>query len=227
MNSTTQVYTDKQLVLQTFLKNNLVAARDIEFATSLAFWQVWRKPLSYKQSDCLDKMIQRICAPTNAPAAGNVESLDMTKVRDVFAHARSHKLKYPKIRLGETAKRIVVAEDSHGTIWVNSNANGGYWLVRIEKDNTIIWNGNRYSPVNTDPTVRKEVKDLLIELAADPKATATKYGKLTNSCCYCGLPLSTPESLTAGYGDTCAKHWGLPWGNIKISQDTVLTPVAA
>lgn len=40
---------------------------------------------------------------------------------------------------------------------------------------------------------------------------AARYGQKTGKCGYCHLALSDPRSLTAGYGEKCAKDRGLPW----------------
>lgn len=48
---------------------------------------------------------------------------------------------------------------------------------------------------------------------ADPEGEAVRAGKLSGHCSFCKSPLSTPESVSAGYGPVCAKHWGLPWGH--------------
>jgi hypothetical protein len=38
------------------------------------------------------------------------------------------------------------------------------------------------------------------------------YAQEGSECCFCGRDLDTPESLTVGYGPTCADKHGLPWG---------------
>lgn len=48
---------------------------------------------------------------------------------------------------------------------------------------------------------------------ADPEGEAIRAGKLSGQCSFCKSPLSTPESVSAGYGPVCARHWGLPWGH--------------
>ena len=53
---------------------------------------------------------------------------------------------------------------------------------------------------------------LLQRLAADPAGVASKYGKMTGRCCFCHLQLTDAKSLAVGYGKTCAKNYGLPWG---------------
>jgi hypothetical protein len=57
------------------------------------------------------------------------------------------------------------------------------------------------------------VAPVLTQLAADPVGYARAYGKRTGNCCFCRRDLTTPESVTAGYGPTCADNFGLPWGD--------------
>jgi hypothetical protein len=50
-----------------------------------------------------------------------------------------------------------------------------------------------------------------------------------SQCFICGRDLDTPESLTAGYGPTCAEKHGLPWGakavpmSVRLAQATAAT----
>mgnify|MGYP003131725790 CR=1 FL=1 len=57
-----------------------------------------------------------------------------------------------------------------------------------------------------------DVQIVLESLKQDPIATVRRLGRRSGFCCFCGLPLSTPESLVHGYGPTCAKNGKLPHG---------------
>lgn len=57
-----------------------------------------------------------------------------------------------------------------------------------------------------------DVQIVLESLKKDPISTVRRLGRKTGSCCFCNLPLSTPESLVHGYGATCAKNGNLPHG---------------
>lgn len=61
--------------------------------------------------------------------------------------------------------------------------------------------------------------DLLKELANAPAETAAKYGRETGTCCFCGLGLTDPRSVTVGYGPICAGNYGLPWGDFVNKAD--------
>lgn len=41
---------------------------------------------------------------------------------------------------------------------------------------------------------------------------AAAFGHATESCVFCGHDLDLPESISVGYGSTCASNRGLPWG---------------
>lgn len=58
-----------------------------------------------------------------------------------------------------------------------------------------------------------DVLNTLYEMAARPIETAILYGKKYKSCCFCGLGLTNPASLHAGYGPICAENYSLPWGD--------------
>jgi hypothetical protein len=51
-------------------------------------------------------------------------------------------------------------------------------------------------------------------LMEDPEEMAREFGMLTGVCCLCGRRLSDPRSVTVGYGSTCARLYGMRWGQI-------------
>lgn len=54
-----------------------------------------------------------------------------------------------------------------------------------------------------------------LNLSDDTLATAeqaAEFGKAYECCCFCARDLDTPESITVGYGPTCAAKRNLPWG---------------
>lgn len=135
-------------------------------------------------------------------------SIDMNGVEALFANAGS-RLKRPQItielkdglriqlrRAGQRSKYAGQIQITDGGAYGSSKYYG-----RIE-------NGNFIPGRDVDANVRAT----LVELAKDPIDYAQKYGHKSGHCCFCGLKLTDERSVTAGYGETCAKHWGLPWG---------------
>lgn len=59
---------------------------------------------------------------------------------------------------------------------------------------------------------REELVPLLERLAAEPAKVAAEYGHLTGNCCFCARKLSDDRSIAVGYGQICARKFGLPWG---------------
>ncbi len=57
--------------------------------------------------------------------------------------------------------------------------------------------------------------EFLQKLRENPVEFLAQCSKDMNRCCYCNQPLEDPRSKSCGYGSTCAKRWGLPWGDSK------------
>jgi len=51
-------------------------------------------------------------------------------------------------------------------------------------------------------------------LMESPEEMAREFGMLTGICCLCSRKLSDPRSVSVGYGSTCAKQYGMRWGQI-------------
>lgn len=63
--------------------------------------------------------------------------------------------------------------------------------------------------------------ELLAEADVDLVAAAKRHAEATGNCSFCGLELSDPRSVAAGYGPICAVHYGLPWGEEEPAVITV------
>lgn len=53
-----------------------------------------------------------------------------------------------------------------------------------------------------------EIYSALFDIANDPKAVAIKYGRITGTCCVCGIELTDPVSVKNGIGPICAEKFG-------------------
>jgi len=62
------------------------------------------------------------------------------------------------------------------------------------------------------------VEALLLAFAANPEELATKYGRLTGKCSFCGRKLTDVRSTAVGFGPTCAENFGLAaaWRNGQV-----------
>ena len=65
------------------------------------------------------------------------------------------------------------------------------------------------SPRFEDDQLAKELVKILKSLAKNPAAVVASHGKLTGHCAFCNLELSDPRSKAAGFGEICAKKFGL------------------
>lgn len=71
------------------------------------------------------------------------------------------------------------------------------------------------------PPVRDALVDLLVHLASDPAKVAADFGHLTGNCCFCNKKLTDDRSVAVGYGQTCAKKFGLRWGVVAPAKAAV------
>lgn len=159
-----------------------------------------------------------------------LETVDMSALMTLFQRAGTH-LRNPRITLGIPVNRpgntiasgnpftsvtlkLMTRGANPGSISIQTGGwPNGIWYGRVEPNGRLV-----RSRVMTEA-----VMELVRELAADPVAAALRYASLTGQCCFCNLPLSTPESTTAGYGPVCAQHYGLPWGTRHGTEEGVVS----
>ena len=83
--------------------------------------------------------------------------------------------------------------------YVAVNINGQYF-GKVNKEGEFYGNPNieKYSQV---------ISNINNDLLHHVKETAKKTGH----CCFCNLELTSEDSVLNGYGETCAKHYNLPY----------------
>jgi uncharacterized protein DUF6011 len=142
---------------------------------------------------------------------------DLSGVLALFAKAKTH-LKYPAVVLSVPAVNVTLRLSVAGprakvpgsitVLDAVKGVDGRDWFGRITVDGT-------FQPAaklngRTDAIVAR-----LKEFACDPAKVAAEHGRLTGACCFCNIPLKDERSTAVGYGETCASHYGLPWGSTK------------
>lgn len=141
------------------------------------------------------------------------ETVDMSALMTLFQRA-GQRLRNPRITLqlnGRPLTLKLMTRGAHpGAINVQSgNWPNGIWYGRVNPDGSLMQ--TRF--------MREDALELIRELGEDPVAAARRYASLSGNCCFCNLPLTTPESTTAGYGPVCAQHYGLPWGTVIVQDE--------
>jgi hypothetical protein len=142
---------------------------------------------------------------------------DMSGIHALFDKAQENSKRAPKVRLivmpeGETdaakGKEIVLVRSGPQSQYagaINVKSSGSFetadWYGRILKDGKFVASNSRVAPAGT--------AELLARFAADPAGVAAEYGRITKSCSYCDKELSDPRALEVGYGEICAKRWGV------------------
>lgn len=174
--------------------------------------------LSLKQAYWVGELIRlanEAAAP--APEAAPAATVSIAPIIALLDKAAA-KLKHPAIlvRAGDRDLRLSIAgptSKAPGT--VNVCSPGSFydrsWYGRIERDGA-------FEPSRKfDAGTISAVTLALQAMAADPAKAAADYGHLTGVCCFCNTPLTDGRSTEVGYGPTCAKHYGLPWGKTTKS----------
>lgn len=157
------------------------------------------------------------------PQAAQLNAAGLPSIFNMFKSAAGH-LKRPAIRLADDAGNhltlSLAAETSKnaGFIYVKRDGVGDGYCGKISPE-------GRFFPVSSCP---KTVEPHLLAFAADPTGVATKYGRLTGKCCFCGRKLTDERSTAMGYGPVCADHFGLDWGKAHTNLAApAAQPVAA
>lgn len=202
---------------------------DQGFAKSLILNATRRSGASSKMQIWIDKLVAR--AESGSSDVQTAQVGNMTGVLNLFENAAKHmKRKAPAIvvKLGETVVRLTRAGSKArdpGSINVVSVGTGA-WYGAVTTEGTFKASRKFDTPAG--------LVDGLVEFAASPAKVAAEHGHATGRCCFCDLPLggqggdTGKKSLAVGYGETCAKHWGVAWGKQKFEfSDQPQTEVAA
>lgn len=189
----------------------LLSVSDRAFADSLIACWKRRNALSDKQIFWVGKLVDRLhCVPDTAPSAGLKEVVPgFSGVMALFNKAKAT-LKYPKIvlQVGDQEIALSLASEKSkcpGTVNVTDGGPFGnnLWYGRVNADG--VWEHNPRVPEDELTVIRATLQGL----GEDPAQAARKYGKLTGRCCFCHSKLTDAHSTAAGFGQTCAKNYGL------------------
>jgi hypothetical protein len=177
---------------------------------------------SEKQWHWIGKLADRIDQPQRQRDTANIGGMD--GVIALFT-AGAQSLKWPAIVLqnehtGEPFKLTIAGPRAAHPGTVNvieyrrfdpDEGRKATWYGRVLLDGTF-----EISPKFTSDKLHGIIVKLQ-QLSADPVRVATEYGRLTGHCCFCRLPLKDARSTAVGYGRTCAKNWGVSWGEVETS----------
>lgn len=163
--------------------------------------------LSPSQEFWFFKLAEGIKNPTAQPPqrTGVKVGSGFLRVQEMFANAIASKLKYPKIRLQDSAGHKIVL-----SLAPASGRNANHIYVKADD----IYCG-KISPEGSFLKVGEcleFVESYLQSFADDPAKIAAAYGHQTGNCCFCALQLTDKRSVKVGYGPICAEKYGLPWG---------------
>ena len=152
------------------------------------------------------------------PEAAQLNVNGLSRIFAMFDKAKVA-LKRPAIRLANEA-----GQHLHLSLAGAASKNAGFVYVKSDSGFDSPYYGKispegRFFGINSCPP---SVQPLLQSFANDPEGIATKYGRLTGCCCFCGRKLTDNRSTEMGYGPVCAHKFGLDWGNKTTGKIPVL-----
>jgi hypothetical protein len=180
-----------------------------DFARKLAVDAASRKGLSYDQM--VWAHILAMDAKTPPPAAVQLGTLPGLVA--LFRQA-GEKLQRPKIRMIVNKEMVAIAYNKdRGVLYVSDGGPYGenkyYGKVGM--------NDGVFVPSHNAPA---GIAPLLQAISEDPEKASSDYGRLNGRCCFCDTELDDERSTHVGYGPTCAKNFGLPWGGSDAPKPT-------
>lgn len=187
-----------------------LGARDVEFAKSLISQGRQRQSLSPKQLPWVDTLIER------ASVSPQVQVASQDVVDGIVSLiSRNNKAKYPSIRfmVGDVELKISRAGSQSrypGTLNVILVGAENVWYGRIHLN-------GQFEASRKFLDKKDAVVSALRQLGQDPEKAAREYGRKTGHCCFCCLKLDDERSLLMGYGPTCARNYGLAWGDRPLA----------
>ncbi len=174
----------------------------------------WRDNLRAAVLNVRDQLFARLCINQPAKPAAEAPSVPTApkevadKLFALFATAAQH-IKHPRIsfELPQGSLSLSVAgprSKAPGSLQLTDGGGfqSGKWFGRIETDYRLV-KGRDWQPW---------IGEVLDVFAKDVAGFAGQQGKLTGRCVYCRRKLTDARSVEVGYGETCAKHFGQPWG---------------
>lgn len=177
------------------------SASTFEFAQSMLMALYKFGSLTEKQMATVQRLTAQSAerdakfAEEKAARVAAAPTVDISKIEDAFATAKSSGLKFPKLRLaGFVFSPAGAASKNAGAIYVKT---GDQYLGKIAE-------GRFFKVRECDGETEQKV----LEVASDPKRAAVAFGMQTGICACCGAELTNQESIERGIGPICADRYG-------------------
>lgn len=196
-----------------------LSERDRSFAQSLLAQFADRGSLSEKQCFWVGELVKRARSaqtPATAPAAPAVRTITFEALVKLFTSGSTRPVLF-RTQDGRDIRLALAGERSStpGSINVTDTSTSfenRVWFGRITREGG--WVPSR----RTSGAEQQAVEAALAEFNANPAAAAAAYGQETGACCFCGIALTDPRSVSVGYGPICAGNRGLPWGELPQAE---------
>jgi hypothetical protein len=175
-----------------------------------------KKGLSIGQAKGVLNVVRAEAKPAKVEAAAPLAGANISKVRTA-------RFRVVAPDGDSIALRISVptmwTDAPKGTRKISARGADGWETVGKADPNGTVKLFNKIGPVKAG-----RVADALetLQNADDDLVYILAYAMEGSECGFCGLELDTVESLTVGYGPTCAKKHDLPWGAKAVPAKVLL-----
>jgi hypothetical protein len=157
--------------------------------------------LTEKQLAAVERLAAQDAARATQAQARRVD-IDASQITEAFDNARATGLSRIKVRLTSPDGHTFIVSpagatsSNAGALYVKSDDAGDYLGKIVD---------GSFHPVRACDDERR---DAFVAVAADARAAAVAYGRLTGSCSCCGRELTDPNSVSQGIGPICAGKMG-------------------
>lgn len=183
---------------------NIISELSSSFAKDLVR-KFWRYGLSHDQI----VWVHVLAMDTFSTPQTN-DTRTFANIVSFFQNAANH-LRRPKVAVRVSGHKVTLKYKGDGSVQIIDKED--YQYNKSYGKDMPVWYGKVTREGNFIAGVALPgLTKVLDEFNESPEVFAKVYGKQFGHCCFCGLELSTDESLAVGYGPVCAEHYGLPWG---------------
>ncbi len=159
--------------------------------------------------------------------SGSLEG-DLRPMIVMFQFAED-RLKRPRIRFladGPNGQQKVRMErtptegKSHYNLYFYGDASISEWSNTYRRYAGSVYPDGRFffKPWVFESGYAEGLLETLNEFSRDPIQAAKAWAQRMATCMFCGLSLDDPRSVHVGYGETCAGHYNLPWGEMNLKE---------
>ena len=181
-----------------------VASEGNDFAQSLYSKAKCKGYMSDSQISWVYKLAQDSLTEKVQPSREESTSIDASNILGVLVEARTNGLKKPLLRLCVPGEQPTSCLQHVRIKYMSVGKNaGGAWVTSNDELVGKISDQGEFTARCNNPEREKFITEFITSVNSYTKAALITYGKITNQCGCCGLPLTNAKSIALGIGPIC------------------------